>query len=225
MDLRDVLRQTVEAVPEVIPLLDDAAFLLAVKPVKTSAEYTQVKRDYYNQIIVIVTGYLNSDAPATGYRNDMRRAMVNAFLPAAEAGWTEGGAELPMDGAMLDWLGTQQTAELGYIATLFQALKDLRKSEDFDASMEAARRADGYVATLDRIYNYAKTAAAKNKMLTFAGDDGAESCADCRRYKGKRHKASWWVSHNAVPPNRDFECHGYHCQHILVTDAGEVWTG
>ncbi len=53
-----------------------------------------------------------------------------------------------------------------------------------------------------------------------AGDDGAESCADCSKYKDKRHKASWWISHNAVPPNRDFECGGYNCEHYLIDDDG-----
>jgi hypothetical protein len=62
--------------------------------------------------------------------------------------------------------------------------------------------------------------------LTFDGDDGAESCPTCTALKGQRHKASWWISHDYVPPTGSgLDCAaGGHCMHELVTDDGEVVT-
>jgi hypothetical protein len=58
-----------------------------------------------------------------------------------------------------------------------------KKEGDFDAIHEAYATADGYAKTLDRIYNEFKVAAGGTTMLTFVGEDGQESCADCRKYK------------------------------------------
>ena len=186
--------------------------------------YTQVRDAYYQEIFVSIYDYLDGDGSIATFKNAMKRAMVNAFTPAAENGWQDGGVELPMSDEVNVWLTAALDAELGHIDLLFQNLKELRKSEDVNKTETAQARADGYTQTLDFVYNHAKIAAAGNGMLTFAGDDGKESCTDCKKYKGKRHKASWWIEHDAIPPNRGFECHGYNCQHTLVDDKGTVWT-
>jgi len=61
-----------------------------------------------------------------------------------------------------------------------------------------------------------------NAMYTFTGQDGADSCMDCQRLKGQRHRAKWWLVHNLVPHagNSNFECGGWQCQHYLVSDDG-----
>ncbi len=200
----------------------DAALAEAIKA--TLGNYPQIRDKYYEEIFVAIFDYLDGDGAVTKFRNDMKKALTAAFFPAAEVGWEDAGAELPIDQDLTEWLVAMQDAEFAYIDSLFQTLKEARKGEDVQKAEIAQARADGYTKTLDRIYNYAKVKAAGNTMLTFAGDDGAESCADCSKYKGKRHKASWWISHNAVPPNRDFECGGYNCQHTLVDDKGNVWT-
>ena len=191
---------------------------------KALATYAAVRRTYYEAVFVVIYDYLDSDKPLTQYKNQMKQAMINAFIPAAEIGWEDAGAQLPYDDAVAAFLSDATDAEMGYIDALFLSLKEARKSEDVNKVELATARAVGYANTLDRIYNRVKVMAAGSRMLTFAGEDGEESCSDCQRYKGKRRKASWWIRNDAIPPNRNFECGGYRCQHVLVDDDGQVWT-
>lgn len=191
-------------------------------------DYSAIRGEYWAKVYDVVYGYLSSANAITQYKNTHKRAMLEAFADAANQGWADGfpmDKEVPpMDETAREMITVEQNAESANIDVLWARLSELRKDGEFDPISEAYARADGYSKTLDRIYNEFKTRAAGATMLTFVGDDGAESCADCKKYKGKRHKASWWVSHNAVPPNRDFVCKGYRCMHVLVNDRGELFT-
>ena len=198
----------------------------------TLAEYSKLRADYWAQIYDEVYEYLTSSAPSTAYKSRMKRSMLETFTKVGDIAWQDGGAELPLDQETNTWLTSKMNAEIGYIDNTFETLallrKDLKGSDDLEIKQEAIHqafmRADGYANTMDGVYSTVKVMAAGSKMLTFTGDDGDESCTDCQRYKNKRHRATWWTSHNAVPPNRDFECHGYRCQHVLVDDGGQIWT-
>lgn len=200
----------------------EAEVLATIKA--TLGQYPNIRSDYYDEVFVAVYDYLDSSGSITTFKNAMKRAVGTGFPATGDAAWEDGGGALPIDPEISDWLGAMQDAEIGYIDALFQTLKQVRGSEDLKPFEYASARAEGYAKTLDRIYNYVKIAAAGSVMLTFMGDDGTESCTDCQKYKGQRHKASWWIKNNAVPPNRDFECGGYNCQHLLVSDDGIVWT-
>lgn len=200
----------------------DAEIANAIKA--ALGNYPTIRDAYYQEVFVAVYDYLDGSGAVTTFRNSMKRAMVNAFTPAAETGWEDGGGTLPMDEDMNAWLTASIDSELAHIDVLFQTLKEVRKGEDVKKAELAQRKAEGYAKGLDLVYNYAKVKGGGSTMLTFSGDDGAESCTDCSKYKGKRHSAKWWIGHNAVPPNRDFECGGYNCRHVLVSDSGQIWT-
>ena len=87
-------------------------------------------------------------------------------------------------------------------------------------------RADGYTGTLREVYNQGKLRAMKDIMVTFEGEDGAKSCDTCQELKGKRHRISWFVKRNFVPPHGSgLDCaKGGHCQHALYNDKGEAVT-
>jgi hypothetical protein len=174
------------------------------------AGYSDIRSEYWAKIYDAVEQYLTQDVSITALKNPMIRNVNSAYPAAGEMAWLDGGAELPLDEESNAYISAAQSAELGYIEQLANNLRMLKKA--------------AYSRSLDRLYTSVKVLAAGSKMLTFVGDDGKESCTDCRGYKGKRHKASWWVSHNAVPPNRDFECGGWQCVHILVDDNGNVFT-
>ena len=194
----------------------------------TLGQYSDIRGRYWAAVYDAIYEYLTGTKPVTGYRNTHKKEMLKAFTDAADTGWADAfpiDKEVPpMEAEQVNLLTAEQNAELGYIELMWQRMAALKKEGDFDAIHEAYATADGYAKTLDRIYNEFKTLGAGSTMLTFVGDDGQESCVDCRKYKGKRHKASWWVSHNAVPPNRDFECGGWRCQHVLVDDNGSLFT-
>ena len=79
--------------------------------------------------------------------------MSAAFLDMFEAGWQDGGAELPLDDEALNWLGDRKSQEKVNIDSLFQNARDIRKQKDFDYFAWSSARADGYVSALQGVYN------------------------------------------------------------------------
>jgi len=210
-----IARQAAQLVPEVKQYLKP-------ETIKALNSYEGVRNDYWASVYDAVEGYLRSDRPITSYRSGMYNAMNSAFQTAFEYGYTEAGGEVPIDAEAQEWLDGAIAGERGNIANLFQTLKDGRG--ELDAVAEGFARADGYSSTLDQIYSTGKTYGAKNMMLTFVGDDGKESCTDCKRLKGQRHRASWWISKDLIPGSSNYECGGWNCEHYLEDDKGNRFT-
>ena len=162
----------------------------------------------------------------TSPRSAFKRATVDAFGAAFDLGWVEGGQDLPPDAEAVSWFNARVEQEFGFIEMLFQEAKELRKDKEFDFFSWVSARADGYSRTLREIYNAGFLRATRDKMVTFDGDDGAESCDTCQKLKGKRHKISWFVSRNYVPPfGTGLDCHrGGRCEHGLFDDDGNQVT-
>lgn len=190
----------------------------------TLGEYSTIRGDMWAVIYDATWTYLTEQVSITAFKNPLKRAVNTAYPATGELAWTDGGADLPLEDDANLFIESALSMELGYIEKTADNLRLLKKDGDFDATTQAFRIADGYAKSLDRIYAGIKVLAAGSKMLTFVGDDGVHTCTDCAKYKNKRHKASWWVSHNAIPPNRDFECGGYRCTHVLVDDNGNLFT-
>jgi hypothetical protein len=196
----------------------------------TLGEYSKIRGEYWASIYDAVWEYMTTNKSVNEFKLPAKRAMSTAYVVTGDLAWLDGGGKLPLDEDAASIVATSQNAELGYLDNTANRLRLLKNDpdakEDWNATYtkEAFSIADGYAATLDGIYANVKTMAAGSKMLTFDGDDGAFTCSDCAKYKGKRHKASWWVSHNAIPPNRDFKCHGYRCNHFLRDDNGNLFT-
>lgn len=174
--------------------------------------------EYHDAITEALTSYFEDGRIA--HKNQFKRAMVEAFGTAFDSGWVDGGQELPADEDALSWLNERVNQELGFIDMLFQEAKELRKEEDFDYFEWVTQHADNYTRTLAEIYNQAKLRALPDQMVTFDGDDGEESCETCQKLKGVRHKISWFVKRNYVPPfGVGLECgRGGRCQHRLYDD-------
>jgi hypothetical protein len=192
---------------------------------KAEGDLTAINARYHDAITTALVGYFEGGSLVAA-RNAFRREMVQAMGDAFDLGWVDGGGEMPPDQDVTDWLSARMDAEMGHIEMLFEQAKALKKEEDFDYFTWAVSRADGYTNSLRDAYNTAKLRAMKDQMVTFDGEDGAESCDDCRRYKGQRRKISWFVARDAVPPfGIGLECHpGGRCQHVLVNDEGEAIT-
>lgn len=193
------------------------------------AEYSRIRATYYSSVYDIVSTFLTGKGSTTGPSNSMKRAMSDAVFATGTIAWQDGGAELPLEQDAFDLVQSTHSAELVNIDTLFQRLlllrRDTPKNElDLVAEQEAGARAEGYCGTLDFLYSQVKLLAAGNKMLTFVGVDGKENCKDCKRLYGQKHRASWWVEHDAIPGSRSFECKGYNCLHVLVDSQGQIYT-
>jgi hypothetical protein len=201
----------------------------------TLPEYTALRAFYFQTVHAAVFDYLSGEGNIVGFENKIVTA-IDAFFPeAANMGWSDGAGEgigkHQADAALADSaeastiLESLIRAEKSYAASLATRFRGIRSPDSGEvAGSEAAARAEGYARTLDRVYANFKVMAVGGVMLTFDGDDGEESCTDCQRYKGQRHRAWWWVRHDAVPPNRAFECGGYKCYHFLRDDQGNLFT-
>ncbi len=83
-------------------------------------------------------------------------------------------------------------------------------------------RAQKWDGTTDEFYYAGIQSADTNGMYSFEGDDGKESCPDCQRLKGVKHRMSWWVDKELRPgvDHDNFECGGWNCQHYLERVGG-----
>jgi hypothetical protein len=188
-------------------------------------EYPGIRKVYYENVFTAIYDFLDTSEGVAKQKNYMKRAMVNAFQSTSDIGWLDGGGEFPVDEDTSAWVTASQAAEIGNIDALFETLKLARKEGDVNKFDTATARADGYCLTLDVIYNHCKISAAGNLMLTLAGTDGEKSCHECQKYKGKRHKASWWIANNLIPGiGSAYTCGGWNCYHVLIDDKGKLWT-
>lgn len=195
----------------------------------TLAEYSGLRNDFWARIYDAVYDYLSGKGNVGTVKRAMKKAIAETYNNVADLAWQDGGGELPIGPEANAYTASRQAEEFAFVDTLGNGLKEIKNDEESDindAIQQAFQRADGYSRSLDKFYSNVKALAAGNKMvmLTFTGEDGEESCSDCQKYKGQRHKASWWVRRDAVPPSRSFECGGYKCQHILVDDDGKLFS-
>lgn len=197
------------------------ARLKGVKADLVAGDLSGINKKYHDVITGRLVDYFEGGAIGAA-RNAFKQAMINAFGDAFDLGWTDGGQDLPVDEAALAWLEARLNQEVGYIDMLFQEAKELRKDSEFDYFTWITARADGYTNTLKEIYNAARMRATTDQMVTFAGDDGVQSCDTCQKLQGQRHKLSWFIARNYIPPfGSGLDCaKGGHCKHGLMDEKG-----
>ena len=197
------------------------ARLKGVKSDLVAGDLSGINKKYHDVITGRLVDYFEGGAIGAA-RNAFKQAMINAFGGAFDLGWTDGGQDLPVDEAALAWLEARLNQEVGYIDMLFQEAKELRKDSEFDYFTWITARADGYTNTLKEIYNAARMRATTDQMVTFAGDDGVQSCDTCQKLQGQRHKLSWFIARNYIPPfGSGLDCaKGGHCKHGLMDEKG-----
>jgi len=195
-------------------------------------DYAAIRNDYRSTLYSEIGSYLAGSGSVAKYKNAVHLAVNTAFTSASDMGYVDGGGKLPTDKDTNDWLNGRVASEFANVDALFTQLSALRKDPEFDkseASNIAMTRADGYTATLDGIYNESKVRGAGNMMLAFGGEDGHTKgfpCRTCRKLKGQRHRASWWINRGLIPypGNDNYECKTFQCKHFLYTDKGDLFT-
>lgn len=192
-------------------------------------DYAPIRSGYQMDIAGAISEYLESEkARVTKYKNQIKRAITESFPDAFYQGYQDGGGGgreevQPEDDS---WLTAKMNNEYGFVDMLFEQLKALKAEGPEAYAGQAEQRAEGYAKTLDGVYNEGRMRGAGNKMLTFGGNDGQESCKTCQKLKGKRHRASWWVKHGLTifRGNPNYECGCWNCEHFLFDDNGNLFT-
>lgn len=210
-------------------LLTEAEAIVSERlALKDSRAYPQQRKSYNVNIFGSMNGYLTHGDNLVSARNEFSQEMIERFYDVFTLGYKQAGgdeANLTGDSEDLQWINARTEEEIGYIKSLFVSLKEAKASDmGKDELIQLAHdRADAYTNSLDMVYSEGKMRGGKNIMLTMVGDDGNESCHDCQKRKGKRYSAKKWIA-IGYPPSREFECHGYNCQHFLIDDNGKRWT-
>lgn len=212
-----IIHAALKAVPDIRPHLSPQAL--------KAADLGAINAAYSEAIFDALMGYFGGGS-ITASRNAMKRAATEAFGAAFEAGWEDGGGELPFDGDALTWFNARLEQEFGFIEQLFDEAKELRKNPDFDYLSFSASKAESYTNTLRQIHNEAQVRVRDNVMVTFELGNTEKHCKSCLKLNGQRHKLSWFVSHGYVPPHgENLDCSaGGHCDCKLKTDKGEIIT-
>lgn len=230
---RKITRDDFDCVIDHVKKMSGAPLFYEVDVVVLSiGDYAGIRQEYRARLYAEIAEFLSTSANQRTKANAAKRAANEAFTAAGDLGYVDGGGTLPMDGDNLKWLNARTTAELANIDALFSQLAETRKDPEFvksEASDIAETRADGYMATLDSVYNESKVRGAVNLMLTFGGQDGHAPnfpCRTCAKLKGQRHRASWWIKRGLIPypGNTNFSCGAWQCRHFLFTDKGDLFT-
>ena len=198
------------------------------------SNYGAINQEYQISFAAIITEYLYADrATRSVYAEKLKRLVVDYFSMAFEAGWADAGGD-PDDipAKDLSWLLDKKHAEYANIDLMMYSLKEVRANlKDIPEGEWPAiidQRTSGYTKTLDGIYSEGKLRGSKSDIsLTFVGSDGRENCITCAKWKGKRHRISFWLKRGLIPGqpgNPNFECHGYNCYHYLADDKGKRYT-
>lgn len=170
------------------------------------------------------------DTFRTGDAVDMRRAhramMKDLGLKSYQEGMREGGINDPdeedtqtANDALDEWTSSQ----FEFVNQFAKDTAAAKKDRDKRAAILA--RIELWVDSLRNFGEAGKMYALGNIMLTFDGDDGMESCDDCQRYKGQRHRRDWWAKRGLLERNgnQNYECGRWaNCQHDFRDDKGEV---
>lgn len=193
---------------------------------QVSGEYYPVRQEFWGAVYDAVFGFMDSKGHITTYKEPMATALAKAYINAGDIAYQDGGGALPMDEDTLAYAKSELSAQLSYVDSLFETLKQLRKEGDFDAISIAFDKANLWSSALDGFYNSIKMMAAGNKMLTWILGNTEKHCPDCLHLNRQRHRAKWFSSRGYTPrrPGSATKCGGYFCDCRLVDDDGNEFT-
>lgn len=188
-----------------------------------------VLREYDDRLTRFAFEVLNGQMDAVDFRRAHKALIRTVSNDVFAEGWREGGGDPkdtePDDIALLkDW----EREQVGFVNDFAAWLAST--DENGKRNWEAKRRqlAERIAAWVLAARNLGEQAAARAKgdpYLTFDGDDGEESCDECREYKGQRHRLSWWDRRGLLKRNGNdnYGCGRWApCQHHFFYDDGKL---
>jgi hypothetical protein len=192
--------------PEVKP--DDAAVKAPVKK-----EIDATNDEFIQEMTALIQDGLDRVATKAGTASRIRGAINRYGKQAYIDGLVVGGVpsgELDEDDRRI--IGDLAVRDSQYVTNL---VNEIYSEGGISGTAEA--RAQKWMGTTDEFYYEGIASADKNGMYEFKGDDGNESCKDCRTMKGQKHRMAWWIKNRKRPgvDHDSYECKGYNCQHYL----------
>lgn len=191
----------------------------------------EIVRDYRNTLENLVVDAANGlyANRRSSFVQQMQTAIIDSGQSAYVEGLGEGGREPPTiekddEAAIRDWT-LSQTDSSGSFADDALAVAKLDGDERTAARNAMLTRVGQWVESLAQLGRLAElNASGQDMYLTYDGEDGLESCAQCQKFKGQRHKKSWWESRGLLARfgNPNFDCGRWeNCHHNYYDDAGK----
>lgn len=186
-------------------------------------------REYDAALTRMAYDVLNGSSGAVDFRRS-HKALIKAIAKSAfEQGWIEGGGKIedtePDDIALIGEFVADQSGFVNDFAAWLASTNDEGKR---NWEMKRRMLADRIAAWVLALQNFAERVAARAKgdpYLTFAGDDGEESCDECQEFKGQRHRMSWWEKRDLLKRNGNdnYGCGRWGpCHHHFFYDDGKL---
>lgn len=175
---------------------------------------------FVNEIYAAIIDGIAGSVTKAGCAGRIRGAIVRYGKPAFIDGLVEGG----VDSGELDEDDLLKIADDNVWDS--QHVTDL-VNEIFSAGGligDAMIRASLWISTLNRFYYDGLASADRNGMYEFTGDDGNESCHQCKTLKGQIHRMKDWVNKKLRPglDHESFDCGTWepNCSHYLEKRPG-----
>lgn len=219
-----------EDVPEPIAVEDNAATVDESDPgtqTQDSEEkagrkdFADVKRSFANDFASAIAAGNDDDMSRRRFGTVGRALLTKYGRQSVLWGLREGGVEVDAIE------GSDQQAFNSWLA---QASKDITKlgTQVYSQTLTT----DGVMhhvemfinKSLTEAFNIGLLSADKNGLYEFYGDDGDESCGDCKRLKGKKFRLRDWVASDYLPSSRSCKlaCGGFRCQHGIRKTTGRA---
>lgn len=213
-----------ESVKQVEAVLKKELLALTLKSVN------EVLREYQDTLERSIVNVVNGNM-TPGEMSRATRAMIRRLAPEAyQEGMKEGGIRNPEeemededDEAIALWERDQLIHLDSFIEAIGEAAK-LKGDERTEARSRLFDRAAEWVESMHFLGQKGYLSAKGNLPLTYDGDDGEESCEECQRYKGQRHRKSWWEKRGLLDrPNDKYTCGRFkNCHHHFFDDEDNV---
>lgn len=214
---------TVKAAKLLLKRLDVIEASIALKSINEVLREYQDKLERY--VVDVVNGNMTAGEMSRAHKSLIKRLASEVY----QEGMREGGVRDPEsemededDEAIDDWTSDQTQYTLEF-AKDCEAANDLKGDERKDKRDQLISRVDDWTTSLRTLGQKGYLSAKGNLPLTYDGDDGEESCDECQKYKGQRHRKSWWEKRELLSrPNTKYTCGRYkNCNHHFYDDDGD----
>lgn len=192
------------------------------EPAKSEAQATKDVSDIRSQFTADFNDFLNSAANDDLKRRRagiVLRAMLSKYgRPLYKQALVDNGIEDDLtndDFAIINSLIAENSS---YVTDMLDTLYGTGLSDG-----QLAQKSDMWFnKSLMPFYTAGLMVADRNGLYTFIGQDGNESCVDCKRLKGQTHRLWQWEekAYNPIGNSSALACGGFKCEHTLEKATG-----
>jgi len=175
----------------------------------------EVQGDFENRFGSVIGSIQAGDVADRRRAGNLLRQMVRTFgYRAYVQGMRDAGVQDDPDEQEQAEIAGLIGAQSGFVSDLTSAMI----KDGISDALAAGKARLWFNGSIMPFYNAGLQSANANLMLEFGGEDGEESCRDCQRLKGQRHRVKAWKSRNLMIPmiGQATECEGWNCQHRLI---------